>query len=112
MSSLKHPATILGIFDLLVIGGVYIYFNRRIGALEEALNKLSKDVEGIVLASSELSTFKRAAEEAIRAHSVTIVKQRKIIVELNERVTEIEDTLAAVVKSLKTSEIKMEIEPP
>lgn len=112
MSSLKHPGTILGIVDLIAIVGVGVYFNRRVSAIEEAFDKLSKKVEEIGLVTVELTTFKKVVEETLKKQMVKSSRTNQSLIEALDKLDELEEQLATINEALKNSEIKIELKPP
>ncbi|QIN54250.1 putative membrane protein [Cedratvirus kamchatka] len=111
MDSLKHPGTIISTVSLVGLLGTSAYFYKKLGDLEEELNKFSDVVirmDRTVNQEESTKTQLEAVSGAVRSFGRTLSEMKEILDGVNLATMENERKIRAILE--KMAEENMEVD--
>ena len=112
MESLKHPGTVISTVSLVGLLGTSAYFYKKIGDLEEELNKFSDVVIRMDRTVNQEESTKAQLESvtgAVRKFGQTLAEVKEMLDGINLATTENERKIRAIIERLAEEDIEVDL---
>lgn len=112
MDSLKHPGTILSTVSLVAVAGSTIYLNKKLGELEEELNKFSDVVVRMDRTVNQEESTKTQLESvtiAVRKFGQTLGEMKEVVDGINLASKENERRIKVILERMEEEGMEVDL---